>query len=197
MIEILIIVIVVSVFTVTVLAVKLRNKNEQEQYPIAQPSYPPPPRSTPVMPKQKPIDKVIEFINMNMENSGYENAKSNSNETFENEKITELRERGKQICRLAIIEYNEKIAEIDAAMDECHKTGLLNTEEKLKSQKKIYQEQYIKEIENINSELENDEKFKEKTVFSSYRRGFAKWRRAIAEGLIVDDEVNNGSNNKD
>jgi hypothetical protein len=121
-----------------------------------------------------------------MENQGYEDAKNNNNENFESEKITELREIGKQVCRLAIIEYNEKISEIDVQIKECAKAGLLETKEKLEAQKNIFKEQYIKEIEKVNDEIKNDDEFREKKVFSSYRRGFAKWRKAIAEGLIED-----------
>jgi hypothetical protein len=185
------IIIVVSVLTATtiILAVKLVRRPKQPPEQIStKPSDNSKPTPITTKVKQRPIDKVIDFINENMENVGYKDAQTNNNENFENEKIAELRERGKQICGLAIIEYREKIAEIEVKIKECDKTGLFETKEKLESQKKIFENQYIKEIEKINNEIEDDNKFKEKTVFSSYRRGFAKWRKASAEGLIEDKE---------
>jgi len=195
----LIIIIVVSVSTATVLAVKLsKNRRPEPPSTIMSPLLPNNPKpSTIKISKKRPIDEVIEFINTDMTDLGYEDAKKNSDVTYEIEKIMELREIGKQKCDDAIREYKEEITKIEASTNECNKTGLLDTGEKLKARKKIIEEQYIIGVENIKTELNDDDKFKEKAIFSSYRRGFARWRKAIAEGLVKDDEVNNDIDNKD
>jgi len=139
-----------------------------------------------VISNKRPIDKVIDFIDTDMENIGYDDAKNNNNNNTVEEKITELREKGKDICRLAIIEYEQKISETTAEINKCDKAGLFSTKEKLEAQNKIFKEQYIEEIKRIQKEIENKDILK--PVFSSYRRGFLKWIEESAISLIQNNK---------
>jgi len=139
---------------------------------------------SPITPKQmkqlkQPIDRVKDFLNQDMESQGYEDAQSNSDSGFKQQKVLELKEQGRQECISAISKYEDKIADLDANITIYTNAVLFDTVEKLKAQKVKYQKD-IKRIEQMQTELSNDNL----KVYASYGRGFAKWQKAIAEGLI-------------
>ena len=137
---------------------------------------------TPKQPKL-PIEKVKVFFNQDLENLGYAGAQSNSDTGFKQQKVLELKEQGKQECISAINEYEDKIADIDANIVIYTNAVLLDTVERLKAQKIRYQNDIVR-ITQMQAEFANDNL----KVYASYCRGFARWQKAKAEGLINDNE---------
>jgi len=147
--------------------------------PPEQPPEQPPILEQPKKQPRQPIDRVKDLFNQDMEDQGYEDAQSNSDSGFRQQKVLELKEQGRQECISAISEYEDKIADIDANIVKYTNALLMDTVEDFKAQKVKYQKN-IERIKQMQTEL-NNETLK---VYNSYCKGFAKWQKAIAEGLI-------------
>jgi FtsZ-binding cell division protein ZapB len=177
------IIIVVSVLTATtiILAVKLVKRPQPE--PLSPMPLPDNPKQTSITTKvkQRPIDRVIDFINQDMQTQGYKDAQTNNDKSTKEQKINELIQQGTLVCTSAIDEYKEKNKDITAEIDVCQSSGLLDTVVRLKAQKEKYDEN-IKSVEEIQKGIGN----KELKVYASYIRGFEAFQIAIAEGLIKD-----------
>ena len=137
-------------------------------------TLPVPPRQT-----KQPIDRVKDFFNQDMESQGYEDARSNSDTGFKQQKVLELKEQGRQECISAISEYEDRIAAAEANIIKYTNALLTDTVEDFKAQKAKYLKN-IERIKQMQTELASDTL----KVYTSYCRGFAKWQRAIAEGLL-------------
>ena len=139
------------------------------------------PPTTTSSPKQ-PIDKVRDFLDSDLEEKGYFDAQSNSEYSNLQKKINELKAQGKLLCDSAIENYEDENSEIKSNINGISSTGQLEVIEKLKAQIEKNQ-RGIKGVEEIKkTDLPNDNM----PVYASYRRGFEKWRRAIAEKLLTN-----------
>lgn len=129
-----------------------------------------------------PIEKVRDFLDSDLEEQGYLDAQSNSEDSALKQKIAELKTKGKQICQSAIREYENNNIDIEADIVISKSAGLLDSAEKLKAQIKKNE----KDIERVEKIMGTDLSDDNMPVYVSYRRGFEKWKRAITEKLLTD-----------
>jgi len=143
--------------------------------------------------RKLPIEKLYDFLNRNLENDGIHDALVNGDIKHCQQKLRELKERGKQECDKTDIEYKREIIAIEATI----KTNISNGYEDLANKLKIQQDQHkidIESIPKIKTDLENEEFSSIESEdfnsqfesITSYRRGFLKQKRANAEAQSDD-----------
>jgi|GEM_PF-4645335 len=126
-----------------------------------------------------PIEKVRDFLSQDLENKGFNDALVVNDSEYCKQKTRELKELGKQICNAAISEYRHKIIDIEAQIRISTRDGYSDLIDRLNAQKDKYQNN-IDNITEMKADLENEDS----SIFISYKKGFDKQRRAIAEGLV-------------
>ena len=129
-----------------------------------------------------PIEKVRDFLNSDMEEQGYLDAQSNSEDNNLKQKINELKAQGKQICKSAIEDYENNNIDIESDINIAKSAGFLDMVEKLKAQI----EKNKKDIDRVKEIMKEDLLDDNMPVYASYRRGFEKWKRAISENLLTN-----------
>jgi len=138
--------------------------------------------ATPTSSPKQPIEKVRDFLDSDLEEQGYLDAQSNSENNVLQQKVVELKAKGKQICQSAIREYENRNIDIKAEITISTSAGLLDSVEKLKAQIEKNEKDIVRVEKIMGTDLLDDNM----SVYVSYRRGFEKWKRAITEKLLTN-----------
>ncbi len=133
------------------------------------------------------IDAVYEFIKKDYEEIGYNEALSNQDSSYKNEKVIMIKGQIKTRIEQVRLRYDGDLRNIKTQIGNSEEEGLANTASILKARQETIMK-HLDVMADMESKLENKED--EFYIISSYKRGFKKGLVAQTNTLLNKGKYN-------